>query len=507
MASKLDFKEQRIRSIAIAYYSRKDILDAIYKFSQKREISPQYFEGFGKRPDSFQYPLDILSLVKKGATSFHCSEELWQDPLKISTDLTKDQYNEIREGWDLVIDIDCNWIDYSKKAASSIIKALEFRGVKNIGVKFSGNKGFHIIVPWQAFPEFIGDKKTSDMFPEWPRAIVNYLKEISRPILEESIKNMGDDFINLKDYIGVKCKTCNNLATENFQITISCRKSHQPHIETLKSSTKEYKKRKCPLCNSDLQEEKREKFYYCNHCELDSIKNKNNFNEKQLSTDIFKILGLDVLLVSPRHLFRMPYSLHEKTSLASIVILKENLNNFSIKDADPLNVKILDFYPKAKKDEATTLLLDAIDFQENLDRKKEVKKAIKYENKKEFKKIEIKNIKDENFPPAIKKILKGMSDGKKRALFILLNFFRSLNIGMEDIEKRINDWNKLNNPKLKDNYITSQLIWHSRHEAVLPPNFNNPIYKEIGVYEMDDLSMKVKNPVNYVVKKSRSFRK
>ena len=78
---------------------------------------------------------------------------------------------------------------------------------------------------------------------------------------------------------------------------------------------------------------------------------------------------------------------------------------------------------------------------------------------------------------------------------------------MEDIEKRINDWNKLNNPKLKDNYITSQLIWHSRHEAVLPPNFNNPIYKEIGVYEMDDLSMKVKNPVNYVVKKSRSFRK
>jgi len=124
MAS-IDHKEQRVRSIALTYYSRKDILDAIYKFSQDREVSPRYFEGFGKRPDSFQYPSDIISLVKKGATSFHCSEEIWENPLDISTEFSEEQYNEIRKGWDLVIDIDCNWIDYSKKAALAIIKSLE----------------------------------------------------------------------------------------------------------------------------------------------------------------------------------------------------------------------------------------------------------------------------------------------------------------------------------------------------------------------------------------------
>src|SRR3989344_7893656 len=138
MAPDIDHKEERVRSIALTYYSRNDVLDALYKFSEKREISPRYYEGFGKRPDSFQYPSDITQLVKRGATSFHCSEELWNDPLKISTELNIDQYNEIREGWDLVIDIDCNWIDYSKKAALSIIKTLEMFGVRNIGIKFSG---------------------------------------------------------------------------------------------------------------------------------------------------------------------------------------------------------------------------------------------------------------------------------------------------------------------------------------------------------------------------------
>lgn len=514
MASEQEFKESRVRGIALTYYSRKDILDAIYKFSKKREVSPRYYNGFGKRPDSFQYPSDIISLVKRGATSFHCSEEIWEDPLKISTDFSEEDYNEIRDGWDLVIDIDCNWIDYSKKAALAIITALEYRGVKNYGIKFSGSKGFHIIVPWEAFPKFFGDKKTSDMFPEFPRAIVNYLKDLSRPILEELIKDMPNDFANLEGYTGVKCEDCNNLASENFQITIRCPKCHPPHIEIFKTSMKDYKKRKCPTCSSQLEEEKKSSYYFCSHCDKDSLTNSQNFNEKILATDIFKILGLDVLLVSPRHLFRMPYSLHEKTALASIVITKENLDSFTFKDADPLNAKILDFYPEAIEGEATSLLTEAIDFQKTFDRKQENKKikydTIKQEQGKErdknkkYEKIILPEIKESWFPPAIEKILKGMKDGRKRALFILLNFFRSLGMSMEDIEERLKIWNKLNKPPIKQGYITSQLLWHSKHPIVLPPNFDNEVYKAIDVYDMDFLSQKVKNPVNYVIRKALS---
>ena len=191
-----EIKEKRIRKIALSYYSRKDILDAIFRFSQNREISPRYFEGFGKRPDSFQYPSDILALVKRGATSFHCSEEIWQDPLQLSTELNEAQLNELRTGWDLIFDIDCEWIDYSKKAAQSIIDVLKFHRIENIGVKFSGNKGFHIIIPWQAFPKEFSDIETKQMFPLWTRAIVSYVTEKARPILEKRIKETADDLAN-----------------------------------------------------------------------------------------------------------------------------------------------------------------------------------------------------------------------------------------------------------------------------------------------------------------------
>ena len=79
-SNKLSFKEQRIREITLAYYSILEVKKAIFKFAENRECIPRYFEGFGKRPDTFQYESDITEQVRKGATSFHCSEELWKDP-------------------------------------------------------------------------------------------------------------------------------------------------------------------------------------------------------------------------------------------------------------------------------------------------------------------------------------------------------------------------------------------------------------------------------------------
>src|SRR3989344_3410359 len=111
------FKEQRIRKITQLYYSRKEIQKAILEFSKKREVVPRYFEGFGKRPDILQYLGDIFELTKKGATSFHCSEEIWTDPLEIQTGMAEQKLNELREGWDLLIDIDSKYVDYSKISA------------------------------------------------------------------------------------------------------------------------------------------------------------------------------------------------------------------------------------------------------------------------------------------------------------------------------------------------------------------------------------------------------
>ena len=139
-------KEQRIRKITHLYYSRKDVQKTIYEFSKCREVTPRYFEGFGKRPDSLEYPNDVFELVKKGATSLHCSEEIWSDPLRLSTDLNEKQLNELRTGWDLLIDIDSKYIDYSKISAEVIINMLKFHGIKNVGIKFSVSADTPVLV-------------------------------------------------------------------------------------------------------------------------------------------------------------------------------------------------------------------------------------------------------------------------------------------------------------------------------------------------------------------------
>ena len=171
-------KEQRIRSITHLYYSRPDVQKAIFEFSKNRELVPRYMtDSFGKRPDALEYLGDLFELVKSGATSFHCSQEIWSQPLSLVTGMSEAQLNDLRVGWDLILDIDSKYLDYSKILAQLIIRVLNFYGVKNIGIKFSGSKGFHIIVPWKAFPKQINGVETSSMFPELPRILTKFIME------------------------------------------------------------------------------------------------------------------------------------------------------------------------------------------------------------------------------------------------------------------------------------------------------------------------------------------
>jgi len=415
-------REAKIRNIINLYYSRKDIQKAIYEFSKNREICPRYFEGFGKRPDSFQYVGDVFGMVKKGATSFHCSQELWQDPMKIITGMTSEQANELRMGWDLLIDIDSKYIDYSKICAELIINFLKIRGIKKIGVKFSGNKGFHIIIPWKAFPEEIGGVKTKNMFPELARIITKYITEQIRQQLINKISG----------------------------------------LEKLNKYVKDF----------------------------------------QVSQQVIP----DIVLVSPRHLFRMPYSLHEKTALASVVLAPKEILKFDLKDADPLKAETKEFISDSKEGEAKELVREALDWA----KENEIKEGVEEKKPKgkyaDFKPISLTNIQDSQFPPCIKLILNGLQDGKKRALFILINLLRSIGMNKEEMEKKINEWNKKNNPQLQTQYINSQLLWAYKKKPILPPNCKE-FYQGIGVCNPDNFCKLIKNPANYVIRKNFSGKK
>jgi DNA primase large subunit len=71
----------------------------------------------------------------------------------------------------------------------------------------------------------------------------------------------------------------------------------------------------------------------------------------------------------------------------------------------------------------------------------------------------------------------------------------------DELEKRIDEWNNKNEVPIKQGYIKSQLIWTHRKKPVMPPNCEE-FYKNLGVCQPDAFCKKIKNPVNYVVRKN-----
>ena len=181
----------------LSFYKRKDIQEELVKQAKDKEIAFRFDESFGKRPEVLTYPNDVLELAKQRVTSFHCSEELWKNPMQLSLTLKKEEIDALRKGWDLVLDVDCKFFEYSRLAAHYAVQALKQNGVKSITAKFSGNKGFHIAVPFEAFPKNVGGENIINLFPEAPRRIALYITELIRKSLAEGIMNLEkNDFPN-----------------------------------------------------------------------------------------------------------------------------------------------------------------------------------------------------------------------------------------------------------------------------------------------------------------------
>ncbi|MBI4170439.1 MAG: hypothetical protein HY514_02005 [Candidatus Aenigmarchaeota archaeon] len=166
----------------IEYYCSDFITQQLIKNSANREVAAAFPDGsYDKRPNILQYPSDVAQMAKKGITSFHFSVERWSSPMGLSAE----NYNALRTGWDFVIDIDSKLgLEEAKTVAHLITKLLEKYGIKHYSIKFSGRRGFHIILPWEMFPREMDYKPLVTRYPEIPRILAQFIR-----------KNIAEDLI------------------------------------------------------------------------------------------------------------------------------------------------------------------------------------------------------------------------------------------------------------------------------------------------------------------------
>lgn len=435
------------KGACLRFYKRRDIQEAIVAHAKNKEIGFRFGDGFGKRPDLLSYPQEIIELAKQGVTSFHASEECWENPLDLNSNLGRKELDKLRTGWDLVLDLDCKLIDYSKIAADLIVKFLKYCGVKDYSCKFSGNKGFHLGIPFEAFPQTVGPLFTKDLFPEAAKEIAFYIKE------------------NIKEELGKRI-----LEFENNNFSQIIEKVGLPQEKIIRYE-------------------------------------QNQFGDKIAKLDVDKFLEIDTVLISSRHLYRMPYSLHEKSGLVSLPIDPDKVMEFKKEMAHPdviLAPMFVFLDRKVTEESARRLLVRALDFKAEIKESKNQENEKKIWNENEEIKIECP-IKEEFFPPCMLNYLNGLEDGKKRAAFCLMNFLGKISWSKPEIEGYLQNWNREKNREpLREVYLKGQMNTFQPGEK-LPPNCSNEAYYSgLGLCKADALCRKIKNPVNYTILKWKS---
>lgn len=421
------------RSEILAYYRREDIQAELLVACMGREVGVRYLSGsFGARPEIVQFGRDLASFAAAGASSFHISEERWSDPLALKPGMSSAALSKLRTGWDLFLDIDCPDLELSTLTAVLLLKALRREDVRHASVKFSGNHGWHIGLPFEAFPKKIKlDRviETKTFFPEGVRLIANYLQErIAEPLARELA------------------------ALELQELAARVQKSSSSLLR-----------------NGML--------------------------------DPRAIITIDSAAIAPRHLFRAPYALNEKAWLVSLPIRPDELADFDPERARPERVDTRVRYLDSRdvvSEEASQLFDNALAWRAGQLERSALAALMSRTEQAAAPRIGSQralNATDHRlWPPCITRAMAGLADGRKRALFVLTNFFRSLGLSKVELEQLLAVWNSRNAKALPPSHLASQLGYAFRKPAMPPPNCRR-FYEDIGLCAPDALCARIKNPL------------
>jgi hypothetical protein len=185
----------------VDYYSKDVISKAIAAAAVGREAVGIYASGhYDSRPNVIQFAGDVSQLAHKGITSFHISVERWRFPMQLANSATNSdnssptssaRYDTLRTGWDFVIDIDSKLgLEESTIAARLICELFAKYGITQFGLKFSGRRGWHLCLPWEALPKQIDYKPAEIGYPEIPRILSRFIRSrIAGPLMDELLKH------------------------------------------------------------------------------------------------------------------------------------------------------------------------------------------------------------------------------------------------------------------------------------------------------------------------------
>ena len=496
----------------LKFYKRHDIQQSMLRLAKGKELAVKYADkGFGKRPDTIQYSAEIVEFIKQGVTSFHISEERWSDPLDLKPGLTAQQLNSLRVGWDLVIDIDSKEWEISKIATWLVVKTLQEFGIASVSVKFSGNKGFHVGVPFEAFEDTIANKDMSQEFPHFPKRIAQFIIDH----IKDNYISIEGDYVLFDDVGRFSLDKLKNVTDPKIPL-IRCKRCRTPITDREYAISIEFI---CPYCNTRYHTDLDKEYMHCERCGRMTQRFDNSQRKASLCScgcdlaDInpLSIIEVDTLLISSRHMYRCVYSLHEKSGLVSIPVRPEDILSFDKSKAEPHKVSIssdLSFLDSSKtaKGEAKDLILSMLEDHSKVIelQKEDLTQSVTKPYQIDFEELKHK-APEQIFPPCIHHILKGIADGKKRALFVLVNFLKNAGWNHEDISDLVFGWNKKNPEPMRENIIISHLRYH-KNTKTLPPNCSNTdYYKDLGICHPDTLCKKIKNPVNYTRRKARAL--
>ena len=163
------------------FYLRKDILEALAFQTPFHELAFSWGKDKTIRYLKADNIDELKALLERYGTNepfaVFRSVESFSNPLE----LRDKPPSALRIGWDFILDLDSDDFESCRRATVKTIQLLEFFGIKSFAVKFSGRRGFHIIVPGKVFD--VGTQREwLDAYPTLPKM----LAEFARACLSES---------------------------------------------------------------------------------------------------------------------------------------------------------------------------------------------------------------------------------------------------------------------------------------------------------------------------------